>query len=83
MREWRVWVTGMSWKLPEVMLQIGSPFQEPWLGMLEEGPQCPSFQQEGMLEEGGLEGVALCSGHTKRLTFFEGRSRSSAPSEVL
>lgn len=52
-REWGVWVTGISWNSPEVALQIGSLFQEPWLGMLEEGPQCPSFQQEGMLEEGG------------------------------
>lgn len=64
-RAWDVWVTGMNWKLPEVMLQTRSPFQEPWLEMLEEGPQCllPGLgknKQEGMLEEG----VAHCSGHT-------------------
>lgn len=44
---WDVWLTGMSWKLPEVMLQKESLFREPGLGRLEEGPQCVSFQGLG------------------------------------
>lgn len=58
MTAWDVWLTGMSWKLPEVMLQ--KPFPGTWAWEVRGGASVcllPGLgnKDEEMLEEGGLE----------------------------